>query len=1081
MRGPTVHGTDTKDVPLRVRLLGNIEVEYEGQQVTSFESDKARALMVYLLLHSRALRREVLAGLLWGDRPESRARGNLSRVLTNLRRLMPGYLLSDRHTVQFDTTQPYWLDVKHFIEHARQIDGNDKESMETLQATIALYRGDFLEGFSLQDCPEFEEWMIVERERLRRLALRVLDRLIELHFRRGEHEQALNYARRSLHLEPWREATHRHVMLLLARTGQSTAALRHYECCRTVLAEELDLPPSNETTRLYHRIRTAETRPRRHLDPQPNALIGREQEITEIRQRLADPGCRLLSLVGPGGVGKSRLALEAAQSCASAFLEGVAFVPLAGVTSAELLPIAIALALDLNFHRHRSTQSQLLEHLKDKEILLILDNFEQLIDGAPFLIEILRSAPEVQILATSRERLRLRWEWVFELRGLPSRPTTDDQRLPASPRYAKDKSLTVPASSVPDAVKLFLQRATQASRTFEHTAENLRCAIRICTLLDGLPLGIELAAALTPHVPCNEIADQLQADLTFLKSPLRDVPPRHRSLRALFEHSWRLLNPKEQRVLAQLAIFQGPFDAHAAHEITQADPPTLRALTEKSLVGQTPDHRYQLHERTRQFAAEKREALGLSVAQLAARHGRYYLVLVRSEDSRRDQSTAHEEENVLAAALDNVRAAWMWASDHGEARLITDVAPALARYYEQRGWFEEGYNVFARVVAGLRAAAPPDAPDMRLALNVTLTFESIFAGHLSQQEMAGALAQEALDVLQDVAAPQARARTLVNLGLTHLNRHRYRRAVERCEQGLALYRQSEDIRGIAEALNALGNIYYMGGDYEQAGKAYRESATHFKQLGDLRSYARVANNLGNIAFSEGEYAEAQTWYEESLAIKQRLDDRWGAAISRHNLGEIALIQKRYAEAKAYFTHSVAEARALYHRAITAASLNRLADVARAEGDVAAARHYLHQGLAVSQGTDNLDALAEGHWRLARLARELGDITQARQHIRRAAAPRLLPPARLRLLLEAAELLAEEGDVTRALTLAHFVARQPEKLQATQDLAAALITVWREQLPSKVAAEAEARGRALDFEGAMEQIGDFRPSHPPSRS
>jgi hypothetical protein len=288
-----------------------------------------------------------------------------------------------------------------------------------LRKAIELYRGDFLEGFHVRNAPGFEEWMLGEQERLRQLALQALHMLTTHHTMRGEYGAGVDYITRLLALDPWREEAHRQLMLLLARSGQRSAALAQYETCCRVLVEGLGVEPSAETTALYERIRAAPER-RHNLPPRPTSFVGREEELAVMGQHLANPDCRLLTVIGPGGIGKTRLALQVAAEQVDAFLHGVTFVPLASLLSAELLAPAIADALQLPLHGREAHKVQLLNHLRDKELLLVLDNFEHLVPtGLRLLLDILRAAPEVKLLVTSRERLNLRWEWVMALDGLP--------------------------------------------------------------------------------------------------------------------------------------------------------------------------------------------------------------------------------------------------------------------------------------------------------------------------------------------------------------------------------------------------------------------------------------------------------------------------------------------------------------------------------------------------------------------------------------------------------------------------------------------------------------------------------------
>ncbi|MFQ5615328.1 MAG: BTAD domain-containing putative transcriptional regulator, partial [Anaerolineales bacterium] len=443
----------------RLKLLGTVRVERDGRPVQGFESRKALALLAYLAVQGQPVPRSRLADLFWGDKPEASGRNNLSRVLSNLSTLLPGCLEADRYTVRLNPNIPFELDVAEFETKITQGDA------ASLAEAANLYRGDFMEGIYLDDCPGVEIWMVSERERRREQAAQALQTLVEHHAWRGQYQEGLAYTARLLALDPWREEAHRQKMLLLARTAQRSAALKQYDKCRRILAEELDVEPSHETKALYERIRAAGEQPRHNLPPQPTPFVGREDELAEIGRLLVNPDCRLWTLAGPGGIGKTRVALQAAGEKIGAFLQGVYFVPLAPVRSAEFLVSAIAEAIAFSFYSREAPQDQLVNYLREKEMLLVLDNFEHLLDGgtrpgeagprvagggaaglgADLLVEILQGAPEVKLLVTSRERLNLREEWVLEVQSLPVPEGIDDPDLE---RY--------------EAVRLFLQNVRKA-------------------------------------------------------------------------------------------------------------------------------------------------------------------------------------------------------------------------------------------------------------------------------------------------------------------------------------------------------------------------------------------------------------------------------------------------------------------------------------------------------------------------------------------------------------------------------------------------------------------------------------------
>src|SRR6266545_4062733 len=428
-----------------------------------------------------------------------------------------------------------------------------------------------------------------------------------------------------------REASHRQLMRLLAFSGQRSAALAQYATCRRVLDEELGVAPEEETTALYARIqRGADVASPSAARPSDNLaahtpltpLIGREGELAQLAERLEDRNCRLLTLIGPGGIGKTRLALQIASGLRGSFRDGVYFVPLAALNAADMLVPAIASALGFALHGLADPKAQLLAYLRTKDMLLVLDNFEQVLDGADVLSDLIQAAPGVVVLATSREPLHLRVEWLMDLDGLP---------VPQD----------VEASSVErsSAVQLFVQTARRMQADFALSPATSPSVVRICQLVAGTPLAIELAAAWVRSQSCVEIARALEQSLEQLATTMRDVPARHRSMRAVFEHSWRLLSDAEQGVLRRLAVFRGGMEADAAEQVAGATSSLLAALVDKSLLRRNGAGRYDLHELVRQYAGEQLEAAG-EAGEIRNQHTACFLALaevVGAADARTRQ------------------------------------------------------------------------------------------------------------------------------------------------------------------------------------------------------------------------------------------------------------------------------------------------------------------------------------------------------------------------------------------------------------------------------------------------------------
>jgi DNA-binding SARP family transcriptional activator/predicted ATPase len=597
---------------LSLSLLGPFKATLDGSPVTGFESDKVRALLAYLAAEAdRPHRRETLAGLLWPERTDRAASANLRNALANLRRAIgdrgasagagPPLLLITRETIQFNREGDQVVDVATFralLQAGREREPTDDE----LEQAIALYRGCFLEGLTVRGSPAFDDWSLIVRERCQREMLAALQRLSERYEARGEYGRACDYAWRQVELEPWQEKAHRRLMRLLALDGQRGAALAQYKVCRRQLAEELGVEPARETTLLYERIRDGvETpapvsTPRHNLPSQLVPLVGREGEVREITARLRDPSCRLLTLVGAGGSGKTRLALEAAARQADDYAQGVFFVPLAPLRSAEGLAPTVAQALGFAFHAGSDPRQQLLDYLRHRNLLLILDNFEHLLsspangaerrEAAEWVVELLETASGVKALVTSRARLNARGETLLPIGGLDVPPRTAPP-YDAEPETEDDTQPTRRGEDAAQysAVQLFVQSARRLRPGFAPTDEDLWHVAQICQRVAGMPLGILLAASWIEMLSPAQILTQLRTlSIDFLRTNWRDVPERQQSMRAVFDHSWRLLSEREQELFAALSVFRGSFTHQAAQSVTGASLFELMSLVHKSLL-----------------------------------------------------------------------------------------------------------------------------------------------------------------------------------------------------------------------------------------------------------------------------------------------------------------------------------------------------------------------------------------------------------------------------------------------------------------------------------------------------------------
>ncbi|HMN27709.1 MAG TPA: tetratricopeptide repeat protein [Caldilineaceae bacterium] len=981
--------------------------------MTGFRSAKAQALLYYLAATKRPQPRLVLAGLFWGGVDDHYARRNLNRTLSNLTDLVGDHLAITRQTLAFDRSQPYWLDVEAFEAAATITPAGGR--VDAMTQAVELYRGDFLEGFYIHDAPEFEQWVSAERTRLREVMLQVLHALADHYAAHGDLGRAIDYVRQGLKLEPWREEAHRQLMVLLAKSGQRSAALAQYELCRQTLAAELNVEPDAATLALMARIRSGEldqvTRgqgpstasplaseqkklttsemtsegqrtaerndaarephPVRHtqhgeIEPPPHNLslqstpfIGREAELAEIAGLLDEPDCRLLTLAGPGGMGKTRLALRAAERIVETytrhgkFTQGVFFVPLEALRDATNIVSSIisVLADEIGVPLHASAplQEQLLDFLRDKAILLVLDNFEHLISGATLLSAILRRAPAVKLLVTSRESLDLQEEWFYSIGGM-SLPTTTPNNSATEGEY--------------DAIRFFVQCARRTKPGFALALEHA-AVLRICQMVEGMPLGIELAAAWLSALTPQQIVCELERGLDILTTRFQNTPARHRSMRAVMEHSWNLLAAGEQEVAARLCVFPGSFDLEAARQIAGASLPMLATLVEKALVRVTPDRRYQIHELMRQYMAERLT----STATFALRdtHATYYAGLLHQQQPYLFTATYKEVLGVVAAEFDNVRHAWQWIvetiSRGREGLPVTTLLQQMAEVWTAYHLFKalslSGQALFGHATHVMEAAgwvandgSRPAQPHQQAAWVHVRLYTGLFYQEIGHYRTSLTIAEEALVICRSLNVEYDLVRALLLYGHTQTRRGAYDAAIATLQEALDLCRRLGWAAGCAEALIGLGLTASSQGHYAEAQTYLYEALALGQELGYQPWITRTLTILGTTYSRQRDYQRALPFYERALTIAQAEGYQTQIMVLTSNLGGVQRGFGRYQLSVTSYERSLALARSMSDRRWIAANLNGIAITYLELHDLTAAERALREALTVAHHSES---------------------------------------------------------------------------------------------------------------------------------
>lgn len=908
---------------LRLKLFGGIQITLDEKRL-DFAAERAEAMLAYLALSGRTHGREKLADFLWDDRTQKRALSNLRSLLAQLPDEIKPYLDITRKTMGLQKEVPIWVDVLAFHELVAQ---------EALAEALALYRGDFLEGVYIRESRGLDEWAAAERERLRQQAAQLHYDLAEQCLHQRDYLKGAKHGRALLKIDPFNEPALRLAMRLYTRAGQRHHAVQLYQEMVTRLAAELGVEPSPATTQIYDRVTLGEpllTAPVALSQP-TTPLVGREESLADIEKRLDDPHCRLLTLTGLGGAGKTRLSLAVAEQRRHDYLNGLYFVPLARVNTAAQLPLIISQSLGISLQGNSLPTAQILNYLRERELLLILDNVEHIVDEvAEWVQMIMDGTTTVQILATSRERLNLRQEWVVPVGGLaypphPPQPEAWSWRDTAvSPSL--EKLTQYPA------VALFLNVARRVQPYFADPAregyvDQITAVVQLCQLVEGVPLALELAGAAMAYMEPAPLLTQLQQTLDALESNLRDMPPRHRSLRAVFENSWTQLSQAEQMALMKLAVFRRTLHQEAATAVAGATLPLLRNLVAKSLLRHATEDAYEWHEIIRQYAWDHLQQTPDLLAETTERHALYYLTLLRDQESRLMSFELPEVLAVLGDEQENILQAWQWAVQQKRFDLLDETLRSLSFFYTAQAQYqmaEVAFREASTAVAQTIATSDNPTPAQEILLARLQTRQAYYLKELSLYEAALALHEQAsalairhdqADLLAignltagqahwlqcDYTAAQTKLKAaialarqidlswvvedgLVTLGTIQLDTNELKQARIYYEEAITLAQASGNVDAELRGRLSWGNTEWFSGEYQVALATFQEVYALAKKVGNEVILGRVTGNLGLVAAELGDFAEGLARMEEALFMSRQVGDQRGEVTWSMNLG-----------------------------------------------------------------------------------------------------------------------------------------------------------------------------------------------------
>lgn len=918
---------------VRLLFFGHPEILQYGKPLYPRLPKKGLAALSFLALTPQPVGRETVATLLWPDASASASSSSLRSLLSNLRKQLPGLLEATQGTISLNCQQAS-VDVLDFqsgigkiqaVQHRSNFIELTTSELEQWEATLALYRSDFLDGLHVGKSPPAEQWITQQREYLRLEVLTNLEGLANAYVAKNEINKGLKWISRLLALEPFSEAAYRKQIAWLAAIGRRSEALQSYATCCKMLEREFDATPSPELIALHEDILADKVpsllrdqlvdvvpvkeivvtdhtehigpvsstdarfkndeRLSNHSPPPSSAppppltsstvptnlkyplqtTIGRRAVLDYAMQTIMGPTNRLLTIIGSGGMGKTTLAREIGRHLLAMqdmpFPDGLFFIRLAGISSSVRLTqdmqgntlsssaLISAIANQIGFHLEAglSAQIQLQNYLAKRQLLLILDNFEHLHVESNTVLELLTTCPFLKMIVTSRIRLNVRGETLLPLDKL-SLPSTS----------GADDNLDLCQES--EAVAMFVQRAQCLLPDFAITQENQGDVIQVCRLIDGLPLGIELATSMLPMLNCRELASEIACGLDFLEADISDIPQEQRTLRAVFERSWQLLPPQEQTLLARLAIFPSTFHRDAAKVIANASISALARLHNQSLLSIVEEgRRYAIHCSIREFALEKLRLSQVEFTQVGMGHARFYLNFMLQQlpaivgaDQVASAMKIHRE-------LSNVRLAWQWAIVNGLYPELNGAMHTLYIFYEQQGLYADGKDDFGNCLQALLSTDSADNSEMTLLTGRLYTYLGLCNVRLVQVEEAEATLRAGWKRLQGQKNLPARVLCLTSL---------------------------------ASVLR--------GSNLEESKAFMAVAMTLEAEISEETTRALIYLTQAEISFLCGAYDESLTQCTVGLDLANQVNWAWGIASGYRTMGRASLSVGRVQEAEGYF-------------------------------------------------------------------------------------------------------------------------------------------------------------------------------------
>lgn len=876
---------------LEIRLFGGFQVLVDGKAAQGLRSDSARALLAFLCLeHGRPHLRSKLASMLRSEASEVEARNSLRTTLHRLRAALnkatPNgvneLLIVERNSIEWrhDPAQ-IKVDTFTFEQAYKEIESAPLSELEEL---ITRYSSELLSGFHLAGSSAFDDWVSIQQERFQQRIMQLMTSLGEQALAREKWDVVIRASQRQLELESWHEAAFRRWMIAAAAKGERTVALALFDRCSDALADNLGVSPGAETFALFEQIRDGQPDNRQSTDapiqrrkqlvrigklqPTLGRFIGRNSERAQLISLLSQPKTRLITLRGEGGIGKSTLAREVGLGVEDVFPDGIWFVPLANSNPGEILT-TIADTIGINFHGTGNHLKALSNALANRKVLLILDNFEDVIDEALAVSSLLEGTQHLKIICTSREALDLREEWIFPLAGLAT-PMADDDDVSAI-----------------SSVQLFLEHAEQVGGVLDRSRKSLIAIADICRFVDGSPLGIEMAAGWMRQQTPEQLLLAIQESPDILSSRQRNIPARQRSMRNVFTYSWNNLDTVHQQILTRLSLFNGRFSAESANIIARASTFHLAELVDKALL-RIDGAYFQMHPLVRVFSAENLPRNSPSYHAFS----HHFLTWLSEQSASLMGADGRAIFRQLNQQYDNIRQAWDIAVAQANFQLLESTHHILVHMWILRGSLKEGIAIFQDAIERLQHTA--DAARICSKLQARLAHL-----YLQANQHAEALAMAGATQSSEYGATLGWAYLSEGIALWQLGERASPYTYALFEHALSAFEQANDLPGMAFAMLQMSIAKWANGEGEASQKQLEEAQKLSHQAGDAWVEAVILVRLSIITKSQNALKDSRYWGEKALALCERIDDLQTMASALNTLGDIAIAEKRYDDAQTH--------------------------------------------------------------------------------------------------------------------------------------------------------------------------------------